>query len=764
MKKVSLLAASVAFALTGCGSDSDSSGAAPGGVVITGFDGYFNQAIAFQDTNNNGQLDINTLGTEGADLVFGLTDTNGQITVPSSIEGALALQTLTPGGTVQQALIAHNNDEFEVAGKYTIDMDHPSQAMAHELVFRAPTSSKVISPITDLVAIEAEKNGGDLEAAETAVNVALGGTDSEPVALYDDFVEGDDADAELHKTAQILTESKAANPATYEDKANQFANKADDVVDGMSPADLENNNVKPVIIDNGTGEALDPVIVTNEKLVVNTSIYDTAQTEIDELDLQVGDPLTEEFISLSNTQGNLLFSDADLTEGTNVDVTILENAALKEAGISVQLSGNSLMIYSKGVEILKSGNFAIELQAFDTNSEGEVSQNPTSAIFTLTIASENSLPTVTPGADTALQNEIDSDWSFQVGTPISNMTLDITNLFTDEEGNKIQFGTKPRLSTAYLESGIEATYSDDFTTITLSGTPTKVANKGTLSIDATDEFHSEGEWETVTLNLPEIEEGASPEPTPGEHVLEDQFLHFVEHGDGDRDYMSAWCDTVYLDSKTKVMYWNIRNDNNNWECTSEDLSLFEAGPTYTVNADKTISFDGMTLDVISEDIYGDNLDHYFVSLDENGDTELYSYYQNAVAVENMIYQPVIEAGWKTRIVHTYVEGNAQELDVSAVVQEHSESYVAAEIHIGDMSCDQFEAIYPGHNMYVSASNGQGFWNLSVIDDLKDPEQPGCYIKRKPNSGEALEPGLFSIQFKADSSDEAETIVFSFNKE
>ncbi|MDK9759700.1 hypothetical protein KIV40_31375, partial [Vibrio sp. D173a] len=179
------------------GSDGDSSGAAPGGVVITGFDGYFNQAIAFQDTNNNGQLDIDALGTEGADLVFGLTDTNGQITVPNSIEGALALQTLTPGGTVQQALIAHNNDEFEVAGKYTIDMDHPSQAMAHELVFRAPTSSKVISPITDLVAIEAEKNGGDLEAAETAVNVALGGTDSAPVALYDDFVEGDNADAEL---------------------------------------------------------------------------------------------------------------------------------------------------------------------------------------------------------------------------------------------------------------------------------------------------------------------------------------------------------------------------------------------------------------------------------------------------------------------------------------------------------------------------------------------------------------------------------------
>ncbi len=41
MNKVSLLAASVAIALTGCGGSDGGSNGGNSGVVITGFDGYF---------------------------------------------------------------------------------------------------------------------------------------------------------------------------------------------------------------------------------------------------------------------------------------------------------------------------------------------------------------------------------------------------------------------------------------------------------------------------------------------------------------------------------------------------------------------------------------------------------------------------------------------------------------------------------------------------------------------------------------------------
>lgn len=211
MKKVSLLAASVAIALTGCGGSDSGSGSndnvAPGGVIVTGFDGYFNQAVVFLDKDNNGKLDI------GSDTIFGLTDKEGRRTIPSDTQGVLALQTLTPGGTVQTALANHAPETY--AGKYTIDMDHPTQAMAHEVVFRAPSKSTVISPLSDLVAIEMA-SGTSEEEAILKVSTALGGTPEQPIKLLSNFIDGADKNVSLHKTAQILTESKAANPSSYE--------------------------------------------------------------------------------------------------------------------------------------------------------------------------------------------------------------------------------------------------------------------------------------------------------------------------------------------------------------------------------------------------------------------------------------------------------------------------------------------------------------------------------------------------------------------
>lgn len=96
MKQMTLLAVSVAMALSGCGGGSDGSSGetAAQGTTITAFDGYFYQAVVFDDTNNDGVLTI------GTDTIFDLTDENGQYTLPADTEisGSLALQTLIPGG------------------------------------------------------------------------------------------------------------------------------------------------------------------------------------------------------------------------------------------------------------------------------------------------------------------------------------------------------------------------------------------------------------------------------------------------------------------------------------------------------------------------------------------------------------------------------------------------------------------------------------------------------------------------------------------
>ncbi|MGR5541638.1 hypothetical protein ACPV5V_24115, partial [Vibrio campbellii] len=130
--------------------------------------------------------------------------------------------------------------------------------------------------------------------AEANVNEALGGTDEAPINLYADFVEGDEADAELHKTAQILTESKAANPEMYEDHAVDYAQTATDEVKEMEPEQIKDDNFKPVI-ESGSKNNFDPIVVTNNKLSVDLYAFDSVQQELAAIDIELkGDPVAKQ--------------------------------------------------------------------------------------------------------------------------------------------------------------------------------------------------------------------------------------------------------------------------------------------------------------------------------------------------------------------------------------------------------------------------------------------------------------------------------------
>ncbi|MEZ9650572.1 hypothetical protein [Vibrio lentus] len=738
MKKMSLLAASVALALTGCGSDSNnsgttlnddssssasggnSSGKAPSGVVITAIDGYLQNAEVWVDTDGNFKLDP-------SDKKLNVkTDEGGQFTLSNEYKDSVVFI---------KAIKDETNDKTR--GLVTDSFELATTA-----------GSTIINPMTNMVIeqLEGAKAAGTeltREQAEAKVlqSVTNSGLTVSKELLFGDYIADDS------KQAQALN----AIGETLVDNQNLTIDQQLDVTEQIS-ADAKNkigndeslDDYAPVLEDDGNGN---PVVKDNHR-----PVHDQKGDRLDTVSLEQGGTWTT-----ISVQAN--FSDVD--NGDTMTFVLKELTGTKNGNLQIDATSGEITTID-GTGILN-GAGTFQYQIFAEDNHGALS-------YPLNLTVEVEAPNQAPEEDETVQAELQKDvygWTITSQEELSE-TLTISGLFSDADGDELKYSVRTSLekNKDKKDSGFTASI-DANDTISFSGTVPHTAEKDMehLYIYADDGINPA---EIVTVKFPEIKAGAAPEPTPSKHVLEDQFLHFIEagkyNGDIEREYMSAWCDTVYLDSKTKVMYWNIRTDNNNWECTSEDLSLFKAGPTYTVNADKTISFDGMTLDVISEDIYGDNLDHYFVSMDENGDTELYSYYQNAVAVENMIYQPVIEAGWKTRIVNTYVEGNAQKLDVSAVVQEHSENYVAAEIHIGGMSCDQFESIYPGYYMDVSASNGQEFWNLTSVKDPKDPEQPGCYIKRKPDNGIALKPGLFSIKFKANNSDEAETIIFSFNKE
>jgi hypothetical protein len=739
MKKVSLLAASVAFALTGCGgSDGGSDGAAPTAQTITGFDGYFNQAVVFDDIDNNGVLDIDS------DKIFGLTDENGQVEITGDITGALALQTLTPGGIVQTALANHDSSKF--AGKYTIDMDHPAQAMAHELVFRAPSSSDVISPITDLVAIEVEKNGGDLEAAEAAVNVALGGTEEAPVALYEDFVEGDAADAELHKTAQILTESKAKNPDTYEDKATQFAEEADQIVDAIvaDPAqDVNDKNLKPVIIDNGTGDAFDPVVVTNSKLVVSEDKLDALQELIPDLE-QEG---TSAAITLDI---NGLFSDADQT---NITVKVDHNVP-SASGITISLVGNILTLGAPNY-LDAHGEFEITLMADDINSDLE-KVGSASAILELEIEAANEAPELNDDEFDTLQEQV-SAWQLQEGE-IAEYTLNIENLFTDEDGNIVEY----RSGAISIDGLTISPKQSDSPIITISGTPTKAyANGGTFNVGVAD---NEGATAYETFTLPEVKAGT---PVETAHPLENKDLFFIETPEDNGVY--NYCSSFRFEDG--LMYFSDETSiDRTQECAPVDKSSSSA--EYTIDDETGVitvtetDYPPMTFEVLNTAGKTGTM-QYTVYTEEEAEQEGEPPYiatlevlENKASAESRINM-MSKTNYTERVHQSniWIESANKYVPFDITIQMENDSTVGDADIIFDAigytaTCKDLEAIYPNYSRgFTGSEETQCFDDDGVIFDfdynalLSDNEMYSATLESNDDKSPSLN---FNMTFNGDS--------------
>ncbi|AGB08575.1 hypothetical protein FDE29_10520 [Vibrio parahaemolyticus] len=685
MNKVSLLAASVAIALTGCGGSDSGSSSASNGVVITGFDGYFKNAVVFEDTNNNGQWDTQ-------ESILGLTDEKGQLTLAAKPEKTLALQTLVPNGAKQKQLIALDAKKY--AGTYTVDMDHPSQAMAHEIVFRAPSSSNVISPITDLVAIEMAKDPSITEEdAKANVNKALGGSEEAPIDLYSDFVEGATKNAELHKTAQILTESKAQNPTNYEKKATEFAQAANQEVDRLvaSGENINDPSLRPVITDSTpNSDNLAPETLVNNKLTVNETVEDAAEDKLDKL------PEIVKGAAFDGVELNIegLFKDKDQSL---VSTKLTHNLA--GTGIEVEQVGNLIVLHPTAI-VEKSGDFEIVLTAQDKNSNGDV-LSTVSTVFEIEIESANLPPMVVEAEQARLQSIVDG-WYLQQGE-LFEQTLDISGLFQDKDGQITDY------SADYV--GIEglSAIEDGNAIITIKGTPTKAGESGAaLTISATD-GHTAVQ---IALSMPEVKEGVTPPPTA--HPLEGKTWYYLEHGsdDGDDndefDYSRVWCESIKFEGG--VVYGNVRSSENRTECTDADTQKEQA--TYKVENGRLIATfqfeeDGESLTESFEVDVAGNADELAkgaktivqrpIALDEKA--ERYTYFADAANAESRI-QVKSDDSYDKRFGYIYLpaeQDNVYDLGmVSFALVEGSQGYKAYinfDVEGKDFSCDTIDEFY-----------------------------------------------------------------------
>ncbi|HDY7716961.1 TPA: hypothetical protein ACGUUJ_003627 [Vibrio vulnificus] len=468
MKKVSLLAASVAIALTGCGGSDSGSGSngnvAPGGVIVTGFDGYFNQAVVFLDKDNNGKLDI------GSDTIFGLTDKEGRRTIPAGTQGVLALQTLTPGGTVQTALTQYDADTY--AGKYTIDMDHPTQAMAHEVVLRTLPGEKIISPLTDLVVVQAGANPTKekIEEAKAEVNETLGITGN--IAFTDVIAAKNHA---LHKTAQILTESKVNAGVNYTaENAMKIAQEANKIVTAPENQDkLDQPNFKPTVEVTPSG---DVQVTVNNKLIVNKSVADNIRA-------QLNTPSTSHSLDLTLDLAvgqDALFSDSD-NNNIALDVQVIDpidNQAVSGLIITAN-NGGSLTIKGELTPVRQS--YILQITGTDIDAEAAV-VGKVSTLFTLTVETPNSAPTIVPKIAEDLQAWIGSIELTQ-GVAVTNEQYRIDNLFADVDGDELIIDASSTIKE--LELSVIAVGGTK--ELKIAGTPTNTYPAGeTITISAFD--------------------------------------------------------------------------------------------------------------------------------------------------------------------------------------------------------------------------------------------------------------------------------------
>ncbi|WP_367971408.1 hypothetical protein RJD38_05980 [Vibrio scophthalmi] len=432
--------------------------------MITGFDGYFKNAVVFEDINDNGKLDPKV------DTVFGLTNNKGQITLSKDVKIThhLALKTLIPGEmskelAIKLATASSTIDTYsDFMDVYTTDMDHEGQPMANSVVFRAPTNGSidnaVISPLTDLVAIEMQKSGVDIEAATAAVSANLGVTDEQPVDLFSDFVKDSAtnlASAKLHKTAQILTESKAKNPADYATNAATITEKAADTSEALvtekNMGSDELLNTKPVIDPSAPS-----IVITNIKLLINNAAKAEVAKQFAELNLQENTAATHDILLPEN-----LFVDNFGDGAISVPV---EKAAINGSGVTVKLENNLLTIDTAGLQ-LSQEQFIVTLTASDRNEANGSSLNELSVAFVIDIELSNTAPTVSNEYQTSLQTQI-SNWELKQGVQFSQQ-LDLMGLFDDREGDNLIYTTDINA----VIPGLTAKHDQQTGKITISGRP-----------------------------------------------------------------------------------------------------------------------------------------------------------------------------------------------------------------------------------------------------------------------------------------------------
>lgn len=453
MKKVSLLAASVAIALSGCGgSDGGSSdGATPGGIVITAIDGYLENAQVWVDTNDNLKLD-----SEDKQLDSN-TNANGEITLPNEYKDKAIFIKAIAGQTIDKTrgLVTSNFDLAATAG------------------------ATVISPMTNMVVEQMEANSSlTLEQAQENVvdSVTASGLEASNELIFGDYIADDSQEAEaLNVIGETLVDNSNISVEQQLQLTNAVAEETKKVIDDPTESLEDFSPVVEVPEDGGA-----PIVTPNSR-----PVHDQANGQLDPIVMVKGDA----WAPINASQN---FSDAE------DDVLTYE---LKE--LTGKLNGlvidNVSGIISGTPEAV--GEFNYQIFAKDEHQSLSYPLN-----LKVTIEAENTAPVLNKDEEARLQKEEVETWYLQEGEAFSQ-TLNISHLFKDEDGSIEGI----RVGLGGVVDGLSVDTDRENMLVTIHGTPTTSWNqhgKLTISVRDNDNAYSED----ALFLMPHVLEGAPVEP------------------------------------------------------------------------------------------------------------------------------------------------------------------------------------------------------------------------------------------------------------
>ncbi|MDK9762984.1 hypothetical protein KI743_13310 [Vibrio sp. D420a] len=452
MKKVSLLAASVAFALTGCGgSDGDSSGAVPGGVVITAIDGYLQHAEVWVDTDGNFELNASDKKLDVE------TDENGQFTLPSEHKDSVVF--------------------IKAIENKTIDKTRGLVTVPGGFELATTAGSTIINPMTNMVI---EQLAGDdtltQEDAEAAVVASVtdsGLTASQDLIFGDYIADGSEQAQALNAIGETLVDNSGLTIEQQLELTEAVAVEAQAII--VDPSQ-EIDDFSPIV--DVPADPTQPITVTP-----NSRPVDNKNGVLESVTLEPSGVWVE-------LDTSIYFQDAD-----NDELAF----ELKELANDL----NGLVIDSTtsiiSGDLTKAGTY--DYQIFAKDKHGALSYPLNLKVIKL---AENLAPEVVEEEKARLQSVIDG-WQLQEGE-VFNQTIDLSSLFNDTDGDIVKYR-----SGGLTVDGLTITPTEDTSSIvTISGTPSKSYPAGqTFNVGGVD---NDNEPTYVTFTLPEILEGTPVEP------------------------------------------------------------------------------------------------------------------------------------------------------------------------------------------------------------------------------------------------------------